>query len=242
MYEYLNKVSQFFSEPVYQLMDGSLTIPLFTALLLGILGSLAPCQLTGNFTAITYFGKKSVSNTTPWGQIFLFLFGKVLVFSLFGGLIWLLGKEFQSVLTTYFAYFRKSVGFINIIVGLFLLGYLQLTWLNRVIKTRTLRDTKGNIGAFLLGISYSVAFCPTMFVLFFVKLMPITLTDSLGFTLPPIFGIGTSLPLLFFLFMIWAFGAEGSLLKKGKKFGKVVQKVAGIIIILIGLFDIVTYW
>ncbi|WP_226793656.1 hypothetical protein [Bacillus sp. B1-b2] len=48
---------------------------------------------------------------------------------------------------------------------------------------------------------------------------PITLTDSLGFTLPPIFGIGTSLPLLFFLFMIWAFGAEGSLLKKGKKFG-----------------------
>ncbi|WP_413463222.1 cytochrome c biogenesis CcdA family protein [Bacillus sp. B1-b2] len=121
---------------------------------------MAPCQLTGNFTAITYFGKKSVSNTTPWGQIFLFLFGKVLVFSLFGGLIWLLGKEFQSVLTTYFAYFRKSVGFINIIVGLFLLGYLQLTWLNRVIKTRTLRDTKGNISAFLLGISYSVAFCP----------------------------------------------------------------------------------
>ncbi|RFU61282.1 hypothetical protein [Peribacillus glennii] len=30
--------------------------------------------------------------------------------------------------------------------------------------------------------------------------------------------------------------------KKGKRFGNVVQKIAGVIIIMIGLFDIITYW
>ncbi|MDQ0219984.1 sulfite exporter TauE/SafE family protein [Peribacillus cavernae] len=242
MYQLLNQVSQFFSEPIFRLMSSTGTIPLLAALLLGILGSLAPCQLTGNFTAITYFGEKAVTKKTPWSEILFFLVGKILVYSIFGGLIWLFGKEYQAILTTYFAYFRKGAGFINIIVGLFLLGYLKFTWVNLIFKWKIKNKAEGNAGAFLLGVSYSIAFCPTMFVLFFVKLMPMVLSTPMGFTLTPVFGIGTALPLLIILFLLWAFEGEGSLLKKGKKFGAIVQKLAGILIIIIGLIDIVTYW
>jgi hypothetical protein len=46
-------------------------------------------------------------------------------------------------------------------------------------------------GAFLFGIAFSLGFCPTMFLIFFGTLMPLTLTTSYGFLLPPVFGIGT---------------------------------------------------
>lgn len=242
MYELLNQVSQFFSEPIFRLMNGFGAVPFLAAFLLGMLGSLAPCQLTGNFTAITYYGKKAVSTRTPWGEIVLFLLGKILVFSLLGGLIWLFGKELQSTLTTYFAYFRKSIGFINILVGLFLLGYVKFKWLGKLFKWKTKSNAEGKAGALVLGISYSIAFCPTMFILFFVQLMPMVLSSPYGFALPPVFGVGTALPLLIILLLMFLFGAEGSLLKKGRKFGSIVQKSAGIFIIIIGLIDIVTYW
>ncbi|QYF84933.1 sulfite exporter TauE/SafE family protein [Brevibacterium sp. PAMC21349] len=242
MYDFLNKISLFFSDPVLQLTNSSIAFPLIGALLLGILGSLAPCQITGNFTSIAYFGNKAVGKKAPWVEISLFILGKLLVYSLFGVLIWLLGREFQSTLTTYFAYFRKSIGFLNIIVGLFLLGYLKFIWISHLFKWRGFRNSNGKLGALLLGISYSIAFCPTMFVLFFVQLMPLVLSNTYGFALTPIFGIGTALPLIITLLLIWSFGAEGYLIKKRKKFGNTVQKCAGAVIIIIGLLDIVTYW
>ncbi|MGE6719847.1 sulfite exporter TauE/SafE family protein [Peribacillus frigoritolerans] len=242
MYDFLNKISQFFSEPILQLTNSSMAVPVIGAFLLGILGSFAPCQITGNFTSIAYFGNKAVGKHIPWVEISLFILGKLMVYSVIGILIWLLGREFQSTLTTYFAYFRKSIGFLNIIVGLFLLGYLKLIWVSRFFTWRGFQHSEGKLGALLLGISYSVAFCPTMFVLFFVQLMPLVLSTTYGFALTPIFGIGTALPLLIILLLIWSFGAEGSLIKKGKKFGHTVQKCAGVVIIIIGLLDIVTYW
>ncbi|USK62478.1 sulfite exporter TauE/SafE family protein (plasmid) [Peribacillus asahii] len=223
-------------------MNSSLAIPVIGAFLLGILGSLAPCQITGNFTAITYFGNTAMGKKTPWIEVSLFILGKILVYSIFGILIWLLGKEVQSTLTTYFAYFRKSIGLINVLVGLFLLGYLKFVWPSRFFIWNGFKSSGGKFGAFLFGISYSIAFCPTMFVIFFAKLMPMVLSTTYGFTLTLMFGIGTALPLLIILLLIWAFNGEGSLIKKGKKFGNTVQKLAGVVIIIIGLFDILTYW
>lgn len=55
---------------------------------------------------------------------------------------------------------------------------------------------EGNLGSFLLGASFSIAFCPTMFVLFFVWLMPTVVSTSSGFALPVVFGSATSIPLL----------------------------------------------
>ncbi|MEH6949572.1 cytochrome c biogenesis CcdA family protein [Peribacillus asahii] len=242
MYDFLNKISQFFSDPVLQLMNSSLAIPVIGAFLLGILGSLAPCQITGNFTAVTYFGNKAIGRKTPWMEVSLFILGKILVYSIFGILIWFLGKEIQSTLTTYFAYFRKSIGLINILVGLFLLGYLKFVWPSRFFIWNGFKSSGGKFGALLLGISYSIAFCPTMFVIFFAKLMPMVLSTTYGFTLTLMFSIGTALPLLIILLLIWTFDGEGSLIKKGKKFGNIVQKLAGVVIIIIGLFDILTYW
>lgn len=101
----------------------------------------------------------------------------------------------------------------------------------------------GNLGAFLMGVSFTLGFCPTMFVLFFVTLIPATLTVSYGVFLPAIFAVGTSLPLLLALFLIWYFELSGKLVKKkGRKIGVIVHKLAGMIMIILGILDTLTYW
>jgi cytochrome c-type biogenesis protein len=94
----------------------------------------------------------------------------------------------------------------------------------------------------MLGFSFSLAFCPTMFILFFVTLMPIVLSSSYGFILPSIFAIGTALPLILFILIIWYLGGGGLLMKKGRKIGASIQRVSGVLIILLGIFDSLTYW
>jgi threonine/homoserine/homoserine lactone efflux protein len=94
----------------------------------------------------------------------------------------------------------------------------------------------------MLGFSFSLAFCPTMFVLFFITLMPIVLSSPYGFILPSIFALGTAIPLLIVIAIIWYLGGSGVVMKKGRKFGAVIQRVAGVLILLLGIFDTLTYW
>lgn len=98
------------------------------------------------------------------------------------------------------------------------------------------------MGSFLLGVSFSLGFCPTMFVLFFVTLMPVVLSASYGVVLPSLFALGTSVPLFIAIFLIWYFGAGGAVMKKGRKLGWYMQKGSGVILIMLGVLDTITYW
>ncbi|MFD1040236.1 hypothetical protein ACFQ3N_17830 [Virgibacillus byunsanensis] len=78
-----------------------------------------------------------------------------------------------------------------------------------------------------MGVSFTSAFFPTMFLLFLLTFMPVVLVTSYGLVLPSVFGIGTSLPLQVVIFMIWYFGASGAILKRRRKIGAIIQKRAG---------------
>jgi len=94
-----------------------------------------------------------------------------------------------------------------------------------------------------MGVSFTLGFCPTMFTLFFVTLMPMATAVSYGAALPTIFAIGTSLPLIVAIILIWYLELGGSLIRrKGRKLGVVVQKVAGGFMLILGIFDTITYW
>jgi cytochrome c-type biogenesis protein len=63
-----------------------------------------------------------------------------------------------------------------------------------------------------------------------------------GFILPSIFAIGTAIPLLIVIFIIWYLGGSGAIMKKGRKFGVFIQRFAGILMFFLGIFDSITYW
>lgn len=240
MYGLFSQISSFFTQPFLNLSYSAESIPILFAFILGIVGALAPCQFTGNIGAITLYGNKSLQKGLAWSDVFLFTLGKIVVFTGLGILVWSLGNEFERTLTLFFPWIRKFIGPVLIFVGFFLLGFIKIKWDFGLFNKNKYRG--GKWGSFLMGVSFSLGFCPTMFMLFFVTLMPVVLSTSYGFVLPSIFAVGTTLPLFIALFLIWYYGAGGSVMKKGRKVGLFVQKVSGIILILLGIIDTLTYW
>ncbi|WP_405027704.1 cytochrome c biogenesis CcdA family protein [Lentibacillus songyuanensis] len=178
----------------------------------------------------------------PWLHVFWFIFGKIVVFSILGLVIWLVGQGIYSTLAQILPILRKAIGPLLLVIGLFMLGLFRWkrTWRIFQLPQKAFGDRY--LGSFLMGVSFTLAFCPTMFVLFLFTLMPIVLVSSYGAILPSVFGIGTSLPLIIVIFLIWYFGASGVILKKSRKVGTIIQKVAGVLLIVIGIFDTLTYW
>lgn len=242
MYDVFNSISQLVSGPLTNVAYQTNSIPVLSAFVLGVLGAVAPCQFTGNIGAITFYGNRSFQKGIFWGEVFFFILGKVVVFSGLGLIVWILGQEFQYTLVKVLPWVRNFFGPLVVLIGLYLLGAFKLNWNLKLGKAPEKFLKKGRWGAFLMGGSFSLGFCPTMFSLFFLLLMPLVLSSSYGAVLPATFAIGTSLPFIFAMFFIWYFGLSGALLKKGRKLGTILQKIAGIVLIIIGILDGVTYW
>ncbi|WP_404328205.1 sulfite exporter TauE/SafE family protein [Mesobacillus maritimus] len=242
MYQVLSEISQFLSSPFFNIVNGTKQFPLLAALVLGLIGALAPCQLTGNIGAITFYGNRSIQSKHQWVEIGFFVLGKIVVFTLLGLAVWGLGRGFQDLLPEFFSIFRKFIGPVFIIIGLVLAGILKMRWLDSISSHLPKFEGEGKLGSFLMGVSFSIAFCPTMFSLFFFSLMPLVLSTSYGVVLPSVFAIGTSVPVLIFAAIITYIGLDGALLKKSRKIGRVIQTCAAIVFIFLGILDTITYW
>ncbi|MFZ7943203.1 MULTISPECIES: sulfite exporter TauE/SafE family protein [Bacillaceae] len=242
MYNLFSQISSSLSQPLLNIASSLESWPIVFALILGLVGALAPCQLTGNISAITLYGNSSIQKKIMWRDVFSFTLGKIVAFSLLGGIVWLLGKGIEQNLTLYFPWLRKIMGPILIIVGIYMLGFIKLRGTIKLFKQTNEYKRGSRFGSFMLGLSFSLAFCPTMFILFFVTLMPVVFSSPYGFILPSIFALGTAFPLLIVIFIIWYLGGSGALMKKGRKFGTLVQRIAGIFMLILGIFDTLTYW
>lgn len=242
MYSLLSKISTTLSEPFSIFAHSFSDYPFLVAIFLGIVGAVAPCQLTGNISAITYYGNQAIQDRTDWLDVFSFILGKIFVFSILGLLVWLFGQTFEQKMITYFPFLRNIIGPLIIFVGLVLLGVFKLNLINRITSRIPLIMRKGKIGSFLMGVSFSIAFCPTMFVIFFVSLMPLVVTSPYGMLLPIVFGIATSLPIIIVLSIMWFLEIDNQTFMNSKKIGFFIQKTAGYLLVIIGILDTITYW
>ncbi|MBU9714797.1 sulfite exporter TauE/SafE family protein [Evansella tamaricis] len=242
MYQYIDQISNFLREPFMNAASSVESIPILFALLLGVVGALAPCQFSSNVSAITLYGTNSLNKGISWSDTIFFILGKVMAFSGLGLIVFLLGQEFQQQLPIFFEYFRKLLGPILIIIGIYMLGFFTMRWTIRLWKKSEDKQQQGKWGAFMLGFSFSLGFCPTMFLLFFILLMPMTLSTAYGAVLPSLFAIGTAIPFLLTIVIIWYLGLGGKMMKKGRKLGLTIQKIAGSLMIIIGILDIMTFW
>ena len=78
MYSILSTISQLISEPLTQFVQGYEHSALMIAFLLGLIGAFAPCQLTGNMSAITFYGNRTLQRAVI-GKKLCFIVGKVVV-------------------------------------------------------------------------------------------------------------------------------------------------------------------
>ena len=102
---------------------------------------------------------------------------------------------------------------------------------------------RGGWGVFLLGVLFALAFCPSSGVFYFGMLIPMSATSSVGYLLPILFAIGTSLPVIIVAWVL-AFSAE----QIGKVYGRMqsIQRwlniVVGALFIIIGVYYCITIY
>ncbi len=230
-------------EPVIRFSYSVQEWPLLYTLVLGLVGAAAPCQLTGNIGAITIYGNRSLREKVPWGSVGMFMIGKIIVFSGLGFIFWWLGRDIFQNLQAMFPWMRKAIGPLLVMIGIYLSGLIKFNKTVTLLKLpESLTSRHSPWGSFFLGVGFTLAFCPTMFVLFFFTLMPIVVATPYGSIMPLVFGVGTSIPLLIFIGLIAYFGLSGNLLRKGRRVGTIVQRIAGILLIIVGILDTWTYW
>jgi cytochrome c biogenesis protein CcdA len=243
-YVLLSRMSVAFSIPVKQLADAS-QLPILAVLLFGLVGALSPCQLTTNLSAIAYVSRKA-GDGQVWSEALAYTIGKVLVYTLAGGAIIFLGLTLQQSAIPVVVVTRKVVGPLMILIGFGLLGLIRLRgsfgrrlscWFEARLPKR------GLIRAFSLGAVFSFTFCPTLFWLFFGLMIPLAVTSAGGWIFPSVFALGTVLPLLVFAGIL-ASGNDLSskLTERLSRYQHSIGQISGVVFILAGVNDTLTYW
>lgn len=243
-YIVLSQISFALSVPIKQVADG-IQIPILTALLLGFVGSLSPCQLSTNLSAIAYVSRRLDGEL--WSEALAYSLGKVLVYMLTGGAVIILGLRLEQAAIPLAVVTRKAIGPLMIFIGLGLVGLIRLrgTAGNNSVASwlRSRLPGTGMPGAFSLGVVFSFTFCPTLFWLFFGLMIPLALISNGGWTFPGVFAVGTALPLISFA----ALASSGSQMSQKRKerlkrSQSLVSRISGAIFILVGINDTLTYW
>ncbi len=244
LYAVLSIFYRMVAQPLRALGDG-LDVPLLSALLFGVIGATAPCQLTTSGGALAYVAQRAGDRRAVARDALAYLLGKALVYTVVGVAVILTGRQLAQGLIPVVVVARKVLGPLMILLGLSLLGLVPLRFaLGHGIAGRLeARAGSGAGGAFLLGAAFSFAFCPTLFLLFFGLTIPLALRSPVGAVYPGVFALGTTLPLLGLVGLLAAgVGATRGYLAGVRRLDAWLRPVAAVVLILAGLNDTVVYW
>lgn len=246
-YVFLNQVLSIFRTPLSEL-SYNIQIPFFAALVLGIIGAFSPCQLSTNVAAFAFISRDVGETQRVTRSALAYLLGKIIVYTLVGSIAILLGIQLAQVSIPVVVFTRKALGPVLILLGLLMLGVIRLSlpYVTRLSNNlrRQFGDHHGSRGSFLLGVAFSFAACPTLFVLFFGTLIPLAVTASItGLTFPAIFAIGTTLPLMLFILLL-VLGTESitPVVHKLRSANAWLTRITALVFILVGINEIVLYW
>jgi cytochrome c biogenesis protein CcdA len=193
----LSGLANWLTLPISNLAE-AINLPLVSALLFGVIGATAPCQLSTNVAALAFLSRGASQPSGLWSQTLAFVAGKATVYLLVGGLVVAAGLQIGQLGRTaipIIVFARRALGPLLIVVGLFLLGVLKTqftfggqfsAWLEEKVGRR-----RGLLPAYLLGVAFSFTFCPTLFWLFFGLTIPLAIASPGGLVFPGVFAVGT---------------------------------------------------
>ncbi|MFA7173099.1 MAG: aromatic aminobenezylarsenical efflux permease ArsG family transporter [Kiritimatiellia bacterium] len=215
----------------------------FSAFWLGIVTAISPCPLATNIAAISFIGRKAGQKNTVIASGLLYALGRTMAYVILGGII--TAGVLSSAESSRFLqrYMNEALGPILIILGLVLLGWvgsgasIQLG----AAKLQERAKAGGIIWAVPIGALFALSFCPVSAGLFFGGLLPLALKHNSAFVLPVVYGIGTSLPVVAFAFiMAFASNYVGRVFNKLTQIELWVRYLAGAAFILVGVYYCLT--
>lgn len=222
------------------LLDSS-TTPALTAFLLGLLTAISPCPLATNIAAIGFISKDVENRRRIFRSGVLYTLGRIVAYTVLGIVLILIlrsGASLFGIQKFIGRYGALILGPALLLIGVFMLlgNKLKLPSFGFQGNAEGLAG-KGGCGAFLLGVLFAMAFCPTSGVFYFGMLIPMSATASAGYLLPVFFAIATALPVLAVAWIL-AFSVQhiGSFYGKMQAMQKWLNIIVGIVFVIIGIY------
>lgn len=222
------------------LLDNA-TAPVLIAFLLGIITAISPCPLATNIASIGYISRDIENRKSVFIKGLLYTIGRILAYTALGIILISILEEGAGVFGIQ-KYISKWGG---LLIGplLFLIGMFMLFGHKLNLPKFGFNGSgeniakKGGLGAFLLGILFALAFCPSSGVLYFGMLIPLSVSSSAGWTLPIIYAVATALPVLLIAWIL-AYSVQNLSNFYGKI--QIIQKwlniIVGVLFVLVGIY------
>lgn len=223
------------------LLDSS-QAPVLTAFLLGLLTALSPCPLATNIAAIGFISKDIDNRYRIFRKGLLYTLGRIFAYTVLGIVLIVILREGSSMFGIQKAvgkFGELFIGPLLLIIGMFMLFGSKLNLPEFGFKGNAEGlAKKGGWGAFVIGILFAMAFCPTSGVFYFGMLIPMSATVTAGYLLPAVFAIATALPVIIVAWIL-AFSVKSI----GAFYGKIrtVQKWLNLTVGLIFTFTGIYY-
>lgn len=214
-------------------------ISLLSAFVLGAMTSISPCPLATNITAIAYISKdiKTTRHTLLSGLSYTL--GRAISYTLLAALIYF-GLSSFEIARIFQGWGDKLLGIILIIISFAMFGVIKINLggkSNKIEKIKEWLASRGYLGAILLGMLFALAFCPYSGVIFFGILIPLVLKSTESLLLPPLFAIGTSLPVIILSFILaFGVGKISKMYNAMSKIEKVMRYSVAAIFLLAGIY------
>lgn len=222
------------------LLDNS-TTPVLTALLLGLLTAVSPCPLATNIAAIGFIGKDLENRKRIFVRGLLYTAGRITAYTALGIILLTVlktGASLFGIQKFVGKYGEMLLGPILLLIGLYMLFGQKLRLPSLGFKGSGENIARrGGWGAFLLGMLFAMAFCPTSGIFYFGMLIPLSATVPAGYLLPAVFAIATALPVLVVAWVL-AFSVQriGTIYGKMQTIQKWLNLIVGILFTAIGIY------
>ena len=219
------------------------SMPVLTALLLGLLTALSPCPLATNIAAIGYLGRRIDNRRAIFLNGLFYTLGRTLAYTLLAWvLLWGLrtGSTALGLEDALRVWVERLLGPVLVVMGvlMFFADRLRLPSLNTSGSERLAK--KGAWGALLLGVLFALAFCPSSAMFYFGMLIPLSASTAGGWLLPVVFSIATALPVLIVAWLL-AFSVQkvSTFYNKMQSVQKWLTVIVGALFVAIGIYYII---
>ncbi len=220
-----------------------ITVPLLSALLLGLLTAIAPCPMTINITAIGFIGKDLGNRKRVFGNGLFYVLGNIFSYSILGIILYLGADKFK-IASLFQQYAEKIVGPLLLVTGILMLGVVRINFPAFKRLTERFRNRKQfrYRDSFLLGAVLALAFCPYSGVLYFGMLIPLTISSSAPY-LPLVFSLGAGLPVVLFAWILaFTIAGIGKMVHHIREFEYWFSKAVALLFVSVGTYSLIRVW
>lgn len=214
------------------------------ALVLGLMTAISPCPLATNISAIGFISRDIEDRKRVFMNGLVYTLGRAISYTGVAVVLYF-GASQMEISMIFQGWGEKLLGPILIVIGLFMLDVIKIKFPGLSILTEKIGNRgKGSYwSSLLLGIVFALTFCPYSGVLYFMMLIPMTISSASGLFLPVVFAVATGIPVIIFAWLLaYAVGNVGKLYSKIKTFEIWFRRVVSVLFILVGLYYMIDLW